>query len=45
MSEQDGKQAAPLQRPTTAHGLRNEITTLQEAAEAAGLFTALTWWQ
>jgi len=28
-----------------AHGMRNEITVLQESASAAGLFTALIWWQ
>jgi len=25
--------------------MRNEITTLQESISAAGLFTALIWWQ
>jgi hypothetical protein len=28
-----------------AHGLRNEITALQESASLAGLFTPLIWWQ
>jgi SET domain-containing protein len=28
-----------------SHGLRNEITALQESASLAGLFTPLIWWQ